>query len=625
MNDRPDEKSRFDEAADVFVDACCPEQRWAGTAQFAIIELGFGLGKSLLAVLERYASAPDAPRQLDLLVIEPRPPDRAALTHGLSIGGVACQHRAVATLLAGWPSAAPGLHRITFDEASGLPAGRRARLTLAIGDPIVILGRLRAPVDTVFVPSRQANPALFAGLNSAVLFRRLSTLMRPGALMAVQQPGPDAIVQLVQCGFETVSNTQIQPERCLTLRYAPRGRTSVAASVPRVPVRRQAIVIGAGLAGCASAAALADRGWTVTVLDQARGLSAAGGAQPLVADHLHLSSDDNQLARLTRHALWLAAPWRGCRQPMGRLQLATDTADSEAQEQLCRTLGLPGDLARAVDADEASALSGVRLSRGGLWMPACDAVAPAPICADWLGSSSAIEWRQAITVASVTRQDGEWLVRDPAGTIIARAPVVILANAGAALNLAKWRYPTLQRLRGQSTRLSTPALRDLRSILGGQAYVCPLGSGESLIGSSFEETDSLAADPAADLGNIARLGLMLPQAGLEMGTAGASTAGVGWRFSTPDRLPMIGELADPDRVARSRDALARNDRLALPMQPGLYGHFALGSRGLLWATLGAELLAAMIDGGLPPLEADLAQALDPSRFVRQRLRRGLPI
>ena len=70
---------------------------------------------------------------------------------------------------------------------------------------------------------------------------------------------------------------------------------------------------------------------------------------------------------------------------------------------------------------------------------------------------------------------------------------------------------------------------------------------------------------------------------------------------------------------------ARNDRLTLPTLPGLYGHFALGSRGLLWSMLGAEVLAAMIDGGASPLEGDLLQAIDPSRFVRQRLRRALPI
>ena len=103
------------------------------------------------------------------------------------------------------------------------------------------------------------------------------------------------------------------------------------------------------------------------------------------------------------------------------------------------------------------------------------------------------------------------------------------------------------------------------------------------------------------------------------------SGGVGWRFAAPDRLPMIGAIPDEARIALFHSELSRNDRLPMPLRPGLYGHFALGSRGLLWSILGAEVLAWLLDGGAPPLEADLLGAIDPARFVRQRLRRRLPI
>jgi tRNA 5-methylaminomethyl-2-thiouridine biosynthesis bifunctional protein len=44
-------------------------------------------------------------------------------------------------------------------------------------------------------------------------------------------------------------------------------------------------------------------------------------------------------------------------------------------------------------------------------------------------------------------------------------------------------------------------------------------------------------------------------------------------------------------------------------------HMALGSRGLTTAALGGELIAAQICGAPWPLEADLADAIDPARFV----------
>jgi tRNA 5-methylaminomethyl-2-thiouridine biosynthesis bifunctional protein len=44
-------------------------------------------------------------------------------------------------------------------------------------------------------------------------------------------------------------------------------------------------------------------------------------------------------------------------------------------------------------------------------------------------------------------------------------------------------------------------------------------------------------------------------------------------------------------------------------------HTALGSRGITTAALGGELIAAQLCGTPWPLEADLADAIDPARFL----------
>ena len=60
----------------------------------------------------------------------------------------------------------------------------------------------------------------------------------------------------------------------------------------------------------------------------------------------------------------------------------------------------------------------------------------------------------------------------------------------------------------------------------------------------------------------------------------------------------------------------------LPRLEGLYGAFAYGSRGLLWAGLGAELLASMLEGEPLPVEGRLADAIDPGRFLLRSVRRA---
>jgi tRNA 5-methylaminomethyl-2-thiouridine biosynthesis bifunctional protein len=84
-----------------------------------------------------------------------------------------------------------------------------------------------------------------------------------------------------------------------------------------------------------------------------------------------------------------------------------------------------------------------------------------------------------------------------------------------------------------------------------------------------------------------------------------------------DRMPVVGALPGTERPlkagARFRD---------VPRLPGLYALLALGSRGMCWGPLAAELLASQIAGEPLPLERDLVDALDPARFAIRTQRRG---
>ncbi|WP_349681071.1 FAD-dependent oxidoreductase, partial [Massilia sp. UBA6681] len=96
----------------------------------------------------------------------------------------------------------------------------------------------------------------------------------------------------------------------------------------------------------------------------------------------------------------------------------------------------------------------------------------------------------------------------------------------------------------------------------------------------------------------------------QLAAAGAPLAGrVGFRCVAPDRLPLVGRLPDfgvAGRTERLRD---------VPRHPGLHALLGYASRGLIWAPLAAELLAAQLEGEPLPLETNLVDALDPARFV----------
>jgi tRNA 5-methylaminomethyl-2-thiouridine biosynthesis bifunctional protein len=51
-------------------------------------------------------------------------------------------------------------------------------------------------------------------------------------------------------------------------------------------------------------------------------------------------------------------------------------------------------------------------------------------------------------------------------------------------------------------------------------------------------------------------------------------------------------------------------------------HCGMGSRGLCYAPLTAELLASEIAGEMPPLERDLRLAMHPARFLIRDLKKN---
>ena len=82
---------------------------------------------------------------------------------------------------------------------------------------------------------------------------------------------------------------------------------------------------------------------------------------------------------------------------------------------------------------------------------------------------------------------------------------------------------------------------------------------------------------------------------------------------------MIGAVPDPT----ARGARLDQPRF-VPRLPGLYVFGALGSRGITWSALGAQVLASSVTGAPSPIGASLLDAVDPARFVSRQVRRAIP-
>ncbi|NLD67372.1 MAG: tRNA (5-methylaminomethyl-2-thiouridine)(34)-methyltransferase MnmD, partial [Limnobacter sp.] len=494
----------WEEAETVFVGGCRLRERWRECEHFTVFELGFGLGVNFLASLRAWRADPARCAALHFVSVESRPLSREDLRWGLeSLGGLATDD--AEALLAGWPPALPGLHRLAF-------AGGAVTLTLAFGDAPRIVPRLVLAADAIFLdgfaPSR--NPRMWA----PALLRAVARLARPGARLATWSTAASLRDALSALGFETTRMPGVRGKRhrleaVRTAGSGPRSGAAPLSSAAPAPGDRRVLVVGAGLAGSAVAEGFARRGFEVVLLDARATPGGEGSAQPVCADHLHLSPDDNLLARLSRAALLLRSA-HGEPVARGRLVVDADADAGRRSEAMLSRLGFPESFARHLHSDEASDVAGIRIPHGALWLPACAAIAPEPAIRAALagGASGAIRFVGNAAVARLERDPAGrgWVLRNAAGERLADAPIVVLANAGDAPRLAGLASLPLHRTRGQSTWLREPALAGLRTVLGGAAYASPSGTGDGrlLVGASFGNGASPLPDPDDDAGNLQR-------------------------------------------------------------------------------------------------------------------------
>jgi len=650
----------MDEAKQVFVNGARLPELFASGRHCTVLELGFGLGVNFLATLAAWREFAKSGARLNFVSIERHPLDQEQVVRAHEALGLNdFDSRA---LRESWPLTSPGLQRLSFADG-------QVKLIVAHGDLLVMLPRLRLRADAIFLDgfTPERNPQMW----SLPAMKAVARLAGQDAQLATYSSAKIVRDNLSAAGFRvSVRPGFAGKRRRIEAQYAPRWTQKAQSRAPQPEQERRAIIIGAGIAGCAIGERLARGGWHVTLLEQSSVIGGQAANQPAIADHLHVSPDDNPTARLTRAALLLERQLSGASiRRCGRLQMATDTDQANTDQACVDKLAFPSELLEFVDQTGTVARTGTQLAHAGIWMPACRQADARKLCAQWLADAAdRLELRTEVRVERVQQVAGSWQAVDVNGQLLASAPVLVLASAMDALRLAGLPPGMLRKVRGQTTRLAGEAFGPLRSILGGVAYACPLDDGDILIGSTFDEDEDPRPRPQSDLSNLRRLARMITPLHGTLAVPGkplsqpfespvsadavdttiaeestlqaradalaeqfqrhARPGAVGFRYTSRDRLPLIGPLPDLDRLSIDAGQLSRNAKLPIPVKAGLYGAFGFGSRGLLWSRLAAETIAAMLDDEPLPIETDLLAAIDPARFLRHALRRSharLPI
>ena len=569
------------QARHVFLRGNALPERWRGRDAFTILETGFGIGLNFLAAWQAWREDPRRPARLHFVSVEKHPFGEADLAAALA--GFEELSALAHALRGAWPPPLAGFHRLHFD-------GGRVILTLVLGDAREELAKVDARVDAFFLdgfaPAR--NPEMW----SPEVVRELARLAAPDATLATWTVAGGVRSALAGAGFRLEKRAGLPPKR--EMLAGDRG-----GSAPIATFERRAMVIGAGLAGTLAAERLASRGWEVALVDE-RGQRSAPEVG-LVRPIANLRDAPN--ARLSRSAfLYALQHFRALQKdgyhlvwnPCGVLQVAEDHDEEMRFATIAKAQGYPADFLEPVDGARAAQIAGRPVARGAWWFRGGAVVSLASLLVASQACGGA-GMRRALgrRVERLEFEGAEWRALDRDGRSIAAAPLVIVANAADAARLVPQARLRLSAVRGQVTYLPPSAARRLDVVVSGNGYVAPIPDAGHAVGASYQHDDF---DPAVRLAdqrdNLARAESLLP--GFAAGLDPAALAGwTGFRSTVPDRLPIYG--------ATSLD--------------GVFMATGLGSRGLLWAPLGAELLASTLCAEPLPLPRDLRGAISPLRFL----------
>ena len=207
---------------------------------------------------------------------------------------------------------------------------------------------------------------------------------------------------------------------------------------------------------------------------------------------------------------------------------------------------------------------------------------------------------------------------------------VIIASAFDCKQFSQTAYLPLRKIRGQITQLPcTVESSKMKMVICGECYITPAEEGLHGCGATYNKdlftTELRDIDHQTNLAQIAAtdagLAAVLGQPSNESLTGRAN-----FRCTTSDYLPIAGPV--PDRAAMLEDYAALRRDAKMPMTspgaylPNLYVNCGMGSRGLSYAPLTAELLAAEIASETPVLSKELCQAMHPARFLIRDLKRN---
>lgn len=644
----------LDETRYVFLQANQLPARFSGTPlekALIIAETGFGSGLNFLACWHAWKQLDQPKRPLHFFSVEKFPLKQEDLQ--VALANWPELETEVQALLDAYPVLVEGLHCLDFEDG-------QVRLNLVFGD-ISTLSKHDFHADIWFLDgfSPKKNPEMW----SLDVFREIARHTAKGCTFSTFTSASDIRRRLQEAGFEVHKRVGFGVKREMLFGHihahqaAAKHAQNLWSCAERAPQDTFAAestktlngkhalpaydvaIIGAGLAGLASAYELSQQGLSVCLLEGQSAPVMGASGQTQLAMYAKLPSEANKLFHFTIHALCdsmlyyrqiqdktthhLTQPfWHPC----GLMQLAWNEKELRKQTQFMENIQLPASLIALIDAQTASQLSGLSIDTDALWFPNAGWLNPQQYARAILENYN-IDCQYSFQVTDLAFEEAAqtWQIQGGNARQLMRARHVVIANANAARHFAQCQHLPTKPLRGQVTSIQHSSLTCAKTVICGEGYLCPALNDWHHFGATFDLKGQEAVIKEEDTqANIRALQKWLPG---WLKPSALSTSkfhhSAGLRCTTPDYLPIVGPAPIADQMIESFSRL-RVDANACADQyghyyPNLYLNIGHGSKGLFSSPLSAKLIRHYICGGLSPCSEEHRVMLSPARFLIKHL------
>lgn len=547
----------LEEARTVFIGGNDLPRRWMDQKQFTIAETGFGTGLNFLATWESFEQTAPKDARLDFISFERYPLAIEDLKRALLLWRKMIPEFFIDRLLKIYPSRTAGFHQRWISD--------RVTLTLVFDDALRGIKQLECPIDAWYLDG--FSPKRNAQLWQPEIFDQMARLSYRGTTMASFTAAGDVRRGLKQAGFTVKRHDGFGYKYHRITGIFENGAEKKQTSPPK-----KITIVGAGIAGASLHLALTRRGIACEVIEQNASPASGASGNRLGLINPKIEAQDNPRTDIGLSAFSFATHILSEHGVDYRSQGALHLAFNEEKRNKLEKIFESGDFlaphVQWIKAKETQELCGIALPHDGLYYRDAATV-------------NSFETVQSILQKATIRK--EKYSQDSSN----KTPHVLCT--GWELDNLKL-FP-LQPVRGQVLYVQAP--QDLRCPVMFGSYCAPMDENTWSLGATFEpnnaDPETKESDDAKIIEAVTRMtGIAPPQIISRWGNV---------RTATRDRFPIVGVLPDRENT---------------------YVLGALGSHGLQFGLLLAEILACLLTDAPLPAGRDAVNTVLASRFWKHQ-------